>query len=227
MLEQQKQNQEDNTKALALHIRSDMDSIMARLQIMSHSTYLQQGDLTSNGTGSLLKNYYLQLNSSTPVDRLFILDTNGTVKMSIVPQGQPAFIGRDFSSLEWVKETKNTMSPQFSDGFIGADGRYRIAVTYPIIINSTSGTNYVGLVGPVIPTVELFRYYGNIYDIESRYLSVLDSKGVLLAHPLPSLIGKPFNGSFFQNVSANNKVLNNLISTWFFRENRHQQYMSL
>ncbi|MDP8907467.1 MAG: ATP-binding protein [Thermoproteota archaeon] len=70
--------------------------------------------------------------------------------------------------------------------------------------------------GAVIPTVELFRYYGNIYDIESRYLSVLDSKGVLLAHPLPSLVGKPVNGSFFQNVSAHNKVLNNLVSTVVF-----------
>ena len=70
--------------------------------------------------------------------------------------------------------------------------------------------------GAVLPTVEMFRYYGNIYDIESRYLSVLDSKGVLLAHPLPSLVGKPFNGSIFQSVSAHNKVLNNLISTVVF-----------
>ena len=131
VLEQQKQNQEDNTRALAQHIRSDMNSIMARLQGMSHSRYLQQGELTSNDTESLLKSYYLQLNFSTPVDRLFILDTNGAVKMNIVPQGQPALIGRDFSAFEWVKETRNTLSPQFSDGFIGADGRYRIAVTLP------------------------------------------------------------------------------------------------
>ena len=65
LIEQQKQNQEDNTRALAQHIRSDMDSIMARLQGMSHSIYLQQGDLTSDNTESLLKSYYLQLNSST------------------------------------------------------------------------------------------------------------------------------------------------------------------
>ncbi len=216
VLDQQKQIQKETTKALAQHIRSDLSSIMTSLQGLSHSEYLQQGDLTSNSTESLLKSYYHQLNSSTPVDKLFVLDTNGVVKVNIVPQGQPAFIGRDFSYLEWVKETKNTLSPQFSDGFIGADKKHRIAVTYPIIINSTSGTNYVGLVGAVIPTVEMFRYYGNIYDIESRYLSVLDSKGVLHAHPLPSLIGKPFNGSFFQNVSAHNKVLNNLISTVVF-----------
>ncbi len=215
MLEQQKQNQKDNTRALAQHIRSDMNSIMGRLQGMSHSIYLQQGDFTSNYTKSVLKNYFRQMNYSTPVDRLFILDANGIVKMNIVPEGQPTFLGERFS-FEWVKETSNTMSPQFSDGFVGADGQYRIAVTYPIIINSTSGSNYMGLVGVVIPTVDFLGYYGNIFDIESKYLSVLDSRGVLLAHPIPSLIGKPFNGDYFQNISAHNKVLNNLISTVVF-----------
>src|SRR5215210_6738954 len=62
----------------------------------------------------------------------------------------------------------------------------------------------------------MFGYYGNIYDIDSKYLSVLDSKGVILVHPIPSLIGKPFNGSYFQNISAYNKVLNDLISTVVF-----------
>jgi signal transduction histidine kinase len=216
MLEQQKQNQKDTTKALAQHIRSDMDSIMARLQGLSYSKYLQQGDFTSNNTKSLLKSYYRQINSSTPVDRLFILDANGIVKMNIVPEGQSSFLGKDVSYLAWVKETKNTISPQFSDSFIGADNRYRVTVTYPIIINSSSGANYIGLVGAVLPTNEMFRYYGNIYDIDSKYLAVLDSKGVILVHPISSLIGKPFNGSYFQNISAHNKVLNNLISTVVF-----------
>jgi signal transduction histidine kinase len=215
MLEQQKQNQKDNTRALAQHIRSDMNSIMGRLQGISHSIYLQQGDFTSNYTKNVLKNYFRQMNYSTPVDRLFILDANGIVKMNIVPEGQPTFLGERFS-FEWVKETSNTRSPQFSDGFVGADGQYRIAVTYPIIINSTSGSNYMGLVGVVIPTVGFLGYYGNIFDIESKYLSVLDSRGVLLAHPIPSLIGKPFNGDYFQNISAHDKVLNNLISTVVF-----------
>jgi signal transduction histidine kinase len=189
---------------------------MTSLFGLSNSKYLQQGDLTSNNTESLLEIYYQWMNSTTPVDRLFILDAKGMVKMSIAPQGHSSFLGEDFSFRAWVQETKNSMSPQFSESFIGADGRYRIAVTHPIIINNSSGANYIGLVGAVLPTVEMFRYYGNIYDIESRYLSVLDSKGVLLAHPLPSLVGKPFNGSIFQSVSAHNKVLNNLISTVVF-----------
>ena len=216
MLEQQEKNQKDTTKALAQHISSDMGSILARLQGLSYSKYLQEGDLTSNNAKSLFEIIYRQINFSTPVDRLFIVDTNGIVKINIVPEGQPSFIGRDVSHLDWVNATKDTMLPQFSDIFMGADNRYRIAVTHPIIINSSNGANYIGLVGAVLPTNEMFGYYGNIYDIDSKYLAVLDSKGVLLVHPISSLIGKPFNGSYFQNISAYNKVLNNLISTVVF-----------
>jgi signal transduction histidine kinase len=216
ILEQQKQIQKDTTQALAQHIRSDMDSIMARLQGLSYSKYIQQGDYASNQTKSVLKSYYRQMNYSTPVDKLFILDANGIVKMNIVPKGAPTFLGKSFSFLEWVRETKNSMSPQYSDGFVGADGRYRIALTYPIITNSTNGPKYMGLIGVVIPTVDFLGYYGNIYDIDSKYLSILDRNGVLLAHPIASLIGKPFSGSYFQNISSHNKVLNNLISMVVF-----------
>jgi len=123
----------------------------------------------------------------------------------------------NLSYRNWVQETKSTLMPQFSDSFVGRDGKYRIAITYPIIIKNSFGSiNYAGLVGAVIPTIELFGYYGNIYNIQLKYLSVLDSKGLLLTHPIPSLIGKPFYGDYFQNMSKHNKVLNNLIGTTVF-----------
>src|SRR4029079_4134807 len=87
-------------------------------------------------------------------------------------------------------------------------------ITYPIIIKNNSGfNNYAGLVGVVIPTVELFGYYGNINDIQLKYLVVLDSKAVHLVHPITALIGKPFYGDYFQNMSKHNAVLNNLVNT--------------
>ena len=121
----------------------------------------------------------------------------------------------NFSYRYWVKDTKNTLQPQFSNGFEGKDGKYRIAITYPIIIkNSSSGSiNYAGLVGVVIPTTELFSFYGNIYNIQLKYLAVLDSKAVHLVHPIASLIGKPFFGNYSQNLNKHNPVLNNLVNT--------------
>ena len=68
----------------------------------------------------------------------------------------------------------------------------------------------------MIPTKELFSYYGNIYDINLKYLSVLDSKAAHLVHPIDFLIGKPFFSNYSQNLINHNKVLNNLVNTTIF-----------
>ena len=214
ILEQQIQNQKDNTRSLAQHIQSDLNLIMARLQGLAYSTYLQREDFESNDTKSFMQNYYRQINSTSPVDRLFVVDKSGISKINIVPKGQSSFVGTNISYRDWVKDTKNTLLPQFSNGFVGKDGKYRIAITYPIIIkNNSESINYAGLVGAIIPTIELFGYYGNIYDIQLKYLAVLDSNAIHLVHPISSLIGKPFFGNYSQNLIKHNLVLNNLINT--------------
>jgi len=72
LFEQQKQRQIESTQALSRHISSDLDSIMARLQSLANSVYLQQGDLVSNKTKKLMEQIYVQMNKITNVDRLFI-----------------------------------------------------------------------------------------------------------------------------------------------------------
>jgi signal transduction histidine kinase len=101
--------------------------------------------------------------------------------------------------------------PVFSDGFLGRDGKYRIALTYPIT-NGSSG-EYVGIVEALVPTIQFFQSYGNIYDIKAQYLAVLDRNSVQLIHPVKSFIGKSFFGSYTQEVTGHNKVLNNVIHT--------------
>jgi signal transduction histidine kinase len=220
MLAQQIQNQKDSTKSLAQHIQSDLNLIMSKLQGLAYSLYLQNKDFQSSDTKNFIQSYYHQINSTSPVDRLFVVDKNGISKIDIVPKGQPSYAGMNFSYREWVRETKNSLQPQFSNGFMGKDGKYRIAITYPILIkNSSSGSssiNYAGLVGVVIPARELFSYYGNIYNIQSKYLAVLDSKAVHLVHPVSSLIGQPFFGNYSQNLIKENKVLDNLVNTTVF-----------
>jgi signal transduction histidine kinase len=220
MLAQQIQNQKDSTKSLAQHIQSDLNLIMSKLQGLAYSLYLQNKDFQSSDTKNFIQSYYHQINSTSPVDRLFVVDKNGISKIDIVPKGQPSYTGMNFSYREWVRETKNSLQPQFSNGFMGKDGKYRIAITYPILIkNSSSGSssiNYAGLVGVVIPARELFSYYGNIYNIQSKYLAVLDSKAVHLVHPVSSLIGQPFFGNYSQNLIKENKVLDNLVNTTVF-----------
>ena len=209
LFNQQKQRQIDATEALSHHISSDLDSIMARLQMLANSAVLQEGELSGNETTELLQEVYNQINSITPTDRLFILNKDNIATINIIPKGEKSFVGINFSYREWVKQTKDTLMPVFSNGFEGMDGKYRIALAYPIVNKNTG--QYLGLVGAAIPTISFFEHYGNIYNIKSQYLAVLDRNSVQLIHPIKSFIGTPFFGSHTQEVTGHNTILNSLI----------------
>jgi hypothetical protein len=91
LFEQQKERQIESTLALSRHIGSDLDSIMARLQDLTNSVYLQQGDVLSNKTKKSMEQIYFQINNITKVDRLFILDENNIERSGIVPKGEDSF----------------------------------------------------------------------------------------------------------------------------------------
>jgi signal transduction histidine kinase len=211
LFEQQKQQQIDSTESLSRHLGSSLDSIMARLQALSDSDLLQQSNMSGNETNRLLQQTYAQINTITPVDRVLILDKDGTVTVDAVSEGKKSFGGLDFSYREWVNLTKSTGTAVFSNGFSGVDGNYKIAIAYPIV-GETSG-EYLGLVGTLIPTIPFFEHFGNIYDINSQYLAVLDRNSVQLTHPMKSFIGKPFFGSYIQEATGPNEILNNFVQT--------------
>ena len=210
LFEQQKQRQIESALAISQHIGSDLDSIMARLQDLANSAYLQEDDLSSNTTKKSMQQMYVQMANITEVDRLFILDKNNIVRSSLAPIGQEAFIGINFSYRDWIRDTKNTLMPIFSDGFEGRDGKYRIAITHPII-NIKTG-KYMGLVGALIPTTEFFAHYGNIYNIKSNFLVVFDKKGNYIANPNTELLGKNYFGNQVQQFFHNNQLQYNLYS---------------
>jgi signal transduction histidine kinase len=211
LFEQQQERQVQATKAISEHIGSDLRLVMSILQGLADSAYLQQGALSGDKTNKLMQEKYSQANTLTAVDGLFIADKDDIITSNIVSKGQKSFINIDISFRDYVKETRRTLTPIFSNGFEGIDGKYRIAMTYPIINRDTG--EYVGLVGAEIPTIPFFEYYGNIYDIKSQYLAVMDRNSVQLIHPVKSFIGTPFFGSYTQEVTEHNTILNNIIQT--------------
>jgi signal transduction histidine kinase len=211
IFEQQKALQMRSTQALSQRISSDMSFMMAKLQGLADSTYLQQGDLSSDKTKKLSQEIYAQINNVTTSDRFFIINKNCIVMTDIASQGQKSFIGNNVSGISWIQEITVTHKPVFSNGYNALDGRYRVAVSYPIINRETR--EYHGLVGFSVPTVQLFEHYGNIFDIKSQYLAVLDRNSDQLIHPVKSFVGTPFFGSYTQQVTGSNKILNGLIRT--------------
>jgi hypothetical protein len=212
LIEQQRERQIESTRAISQNIGSDLDSIMARLQMLARTSELQRGQVSDNNTRALLEEVYHQITAITAVDRLFILDKNNIVKMNIVPKGENTFVGSNVSSLSWIKEAtadKKNGIPFFSNGYVGLDNKYRIVLTYPIINRQTG--EYFGLVGVAIPTEAFFAHYGNIHDVNSQFLAVFDRNATYLAVGVKDLVGKNFFGEFTQNFINHNPVLNNLV----------------
>ena len=195
LFDQQKQKQLESTKAISQHISSDFDSVMARLQGLANSVYLQNGLLADSKTKELMEESYQQMSSVT--DRIFILDKDNIVKVNLVPPGQKNFIGTNVSYLSWVRETQTQRKPVFSNGYLGLDGKYRIGLTYPIINRETRA--YIGLVGGVTATESFFAKYGNIHNINSQFLVIYDRNATLLAvGASKTLVGKNFFGDYTQ-----------------------------
>jgi signal transduction histidine kinase len=209
LFEQQRTRQMESTKAMAEHIAANLQSVMYILQGLADSTNLQQGELSGDRIDSLMRDRFNQINATTKVDGLFIVDNNDITTYHLVPEGQRSYVNIDISFRDYVQKTRNTLSPVFSNGYRGIDDVYRIALTYPII-NKESG-QYVGMVGVHIPTIDFFNRYGNIYNIKSQYLAALDRTGTHLAHNNTQLIDKNFFGEYTQNFTSHNKDLNNLV----------------
>jgi len=204
---QQRDRQIDTTRTLSQHIGSDLGLVEARLESLSNSVLLQQGDLTSNKTKALIQTNFLNIDSI--VDHLFVVNKNNAITIDIAIKGAKTFVGSNVSQREYVIKAEQTLAPVFSSIFTGLDGKYRIGISYPIVSMHTG--QYIGIVGTVIPTESFFAHYGNIHDINSRFLVVFDRNGAMLASGASkTVVGKSFFGDVTQRFIDYNPTLNNL-----------------
>jgi hypothetical protein len=204
---QDRDRQIEATKSLSQHIGSDLALVEARLESLSNSIYLQRGDFSSNKTKTLMQTNFLKIDNI--VDHLFVVNKNDIITIDITPKSARTFAGSNVSQREYVIQAKKTLGPVFSSIFIGLDGNYRIGISYPIISVETG--QYMGAVGSVIPTEGFFAHYGNIYDINARFLVVFDRNGIMLANGASkTLVGKNFFDNYTQKFINHNPRLNNL-----------------
>jgi signal transduction histidine kinase len=208
---EQRERQLASTEAMAQHIGSDLSLVASILQGLTDSSYLQQGELYGDRIDKLMNERFDQINNITRVDGLFIADRDDIITYNIVTEGHRSFVNIDISFRDYVQETKKILRPVFSEGFQGIDGIYRIAITFPIINRENS--QYIGMVGVQIPTVDFFARYGNVYSIGSQYLAALDRNATHLIHPVGSFIGVSFFDNHTQEATGHNIILNNLIRT--------------
>jgi signal transduction histidine kinase len=209
IFEQELERQINSTKSISLHISSDLRLVTSMLQDFADSIYLQNEMLSGDKVSKVLEEKFNQLNSVTKVDSLLITDNEGIITIHKASKGLETFVNIDISSNEYMKQTKESLQPVYSDGFTGIDGKYRIVITYPI--TSVDDGHYIGTVVANLPTIEFFKNYGNVNDINSQFLVAFDTKGNLLAVGASGdLVGKNFFGNETQQFINYNKELNNL-----------------
>jgi signal transduction histidine kinase len=179
------------------------------LQDLADSLYIQNEMLSGDNVSNLLEEKFNQLNSVTKVDSLLITDNEGVITTHKASVGMKTFVNIDISAYDYMKQTMDSLQPVYSNGFTGIDGKYRIVITYPII--SVEDGHYIGTVVANLPTIEFFKNYGNVNDINSQFLVAFDRNGNLLAVGASGdLVGKNFFGNETQQFINYNKVLNNL-----------------
>jgi len=212
-----------STNSISQHIGSDLRYITSVLQDLADSVYLQNENLSGDKVDKIVDEKFRQLKSVTGVDGLLITDKDGIINVHKTSKGLKNFVNIDLSSRDYMKQTKSSLQPVYSNGFTGIDGKYRIAITYPIV--SVIDGHYIGTAIANLPTIDYFKTYGNVENISSQFLVTFDKLGNLLAvGASKDLVGKNFFGNETQSFIDHNQVLNNLTHSMLAGNNGYALY---
>ena len=114
LIDQQKQRQLETNKAISFHITSDLDSILARLNIISNAKSVQSSDFTDNQTQDLLAQQYNLIASLTgQPDAIFLIDDKGIVKTA-KQKGNFPNSNANLSNQDYVIRTQKELKPGIS-----------------------------------------------------------------------------------------------------------------
>ena len=205
IFEQQKGRQMEYTKIISTHMSSDLERVIAMMNGLGNSIYVQQREYSSPELDKLMQEEFDKYDNI--INRLFILDNNDVMTVGLAQEREP-LIGSDLSFRDWVKQTRESNTTVFSDGF-ERQGLYRIFISYPVF-DRLSG-EYIATIGASVLADPFFSHYKNIENFEEGFLVSYNKNGDLLYNGLnKSLVGLNFFGPEVQDTVNHNKVVNNL-----------------
>ena len=221
IIENQIEIQEIITKSISKNVSSEIENIIFELELLSKSNELQN-DIGTEESSKKIQETYNRINSISPTAQILAIDENFTV-LSQVSQSHDSLIGATVNGLSELSELENNSEsgPKILSINTLLYDEPEIAITYPIIDEQNTQT---GLLLVTFASSEFFERHGNIYDIESQFLVVMDENHILLVHPNMENAGKDFFGKEIQsqtqqNESYNSHILNileNNLSTIIF-----------
>lgn len=199
--------QEIITKSISKNISSELESIIFELEILAKSNELQR-DIGTSESNQLIEQTFNRLNSISPTAQILALDENFTV-LSQASKNHTSFVGATVKGLpELIDAEQNKVKAEptiLSINTLLYD-EPEIAITFPIINQKTNMP--AGMLLVTFASSEFFERHGNIYDVESQFLMVMDENHILLIHPNMENAGKDFFGDEIQSDIKNNSILN-------------------
>lgn len=210
IIENQIKIQEIIAKSISKNISSEIELIVFELGKLVESKELQK-DIGTVESSQLIAHTFSRLNSISPTAQILALDENFTVQ-SQVSKIHNSFVGATVKGLsELINSEEN--SSQLEPAILSIDtllfDEPEIAITYPIIDEETKMSK--GLLLVTFASSEFFKRHGNIYDVESQFLMVMDENHILLIDPSTENIGKNFFDEEIQQQIGNNSFSNNHI----------------
>jgi hypothetical protein len=208
IFEEQKGRQMEYTKIVSTHMSSDLERVIAMMNGLGNSIYVQEKEYSSPALKELMQEEFGKYNNT--INRLFILDNNDVMTVGLAKEREP-LVGSDLSFRDWVRKTRESNSTVFSDGF-ERQGLYRIFISYPVF-DRLSG-DYIATIGASVLADPFFSFYKNIENFEEGFLVSYNKDGDLLYNGLnKSLVGLNFFGPEVQDAVNHNEVANNLTKT--------------
>lgn len=182
-------------------------SILGKTDLLFLSDYNGLIKSAYPNSGLLIKSLFLKSDAGDPLTPAYDLLSQGDISSQPYFKKVKEFKKPLFFSGQTIFYDKNTITNK--NNITEYSNSNRIIISYPII-NEISG-NFMGLIGLSISSSDFFENLGNIYDIKSQYMSVLDSNATHLVHSNANLVGKNFFDNYTQNFTEHNRDLNVLM----------------
>ena len=205
--------QEIIAKSISKNINSELDLIIFELNSLSKSDEIQN-DLGTTKSNELLNETFNRLNMISPSARILAIDENFKV-LSQVSKSHDSVVGKEVTGLSQIinDEGSNFEEPKILSISTLLFDEPEIAIIVPVINNVTN--TFHGLLLVTLSSSKFFERHGNIYDIESQFLMVIDEHNRLLIHPKSENVGKNFFGEGIKESIGDNSFLIPYISNVF------------
>ena len=206
IVENQIEIQEIIAKSISKNISSELELIIFELEELANTDQIQR-DIGTAESSRILERTFNRINLISPTAQILALDENFRV-LSQVSQRHDSFVGTTVRGLPELidSEGNDNIEPSILSISTLLFDEPEIAITFPIIDKSQN--NPIGLFLVTFASSEFFERHGNIYDVESQFLVVMDENHVLLIHPNSENVGKNFFGDDIQESTASDTILN-------------------